>query len=72
MNLLKLIDRYNRTRPENAPWLNQARLARLADVSASMVTLHIQGKRPISDDHAARYARVLGVSIDEVRDDRAA
>lgn len=68
MNLLKLIDRYNRTRPENTPWLNQAGLARRAGVSAAMVTLHIQGKRPISADHAARYARVLGVTVEDIRE----
>lgn len=67
MDLLALIDQYNRTRPEGAPWLNQARLAKAAHVSPATVTRHVKGTHPISDDHAVRYARVLGVTVEAIR-----
>jgi plasmid maintenance system antidote protein VapI len=73
MDLLTLIDQYNRTRPGDAEWLwlNQRRLALAAGVSPSLVTRHIQGKRRITRDVAERYARVLRVSIEEVLDEAA-
>ena len=68
MNLLRLIDQYNRTRPAGEPWMTQASLAKAAGISATMVNLHIHGKRPISADHATRYARVLGVTVEDIRE----
>lgn len=67
MDLLALIDQYNRTRPEGAPWLNQARLAKAAHVSPATVTRHVKGTHPVSEEHAHAYAGVLGVPVEAIR-----
>lgn len=73
MHLTDVIDEYNRTkRQRGEPVMTQGRLAELAGVSRATVNSHANGRnRPLMDT-ALAYARVLGVSIEELFSDAAA
>jgi transcriptional regulator with XRE-family HTH domain len=65
--LLKLIDQYNRTRPEGEPPLNKTRLAEAAGISRPTLNAIEAGRigllRPVQS-----VADVLGVPVTELID----
>lgn len=62
MDIADLIDEYNRTRRQRGePVMTQRRLAQLAGVSDTLVSLQATGKRPITPAQHAAYQEILRV-----------
>lgn len=67
MDIPHLIDEYNRTKREaGEPVMTQKRLAELAGVSESLVSLQVNGHRGITEQQEAAYRRILRVDLRDV------
>ena len=71
--LAHLIDEYNRTkRQAGEPVMTQGRLAQLVGVSRVTVSNHARGRSEPLVTTVLAYARVLGVTVEELVSDAAA
>jgi transcriptional regulator with XRE-family HTH domain len=73
MNLVELMDEYNRTkRQKGEPVMTQRRLAELTGVAEATVSRHVNGRTGVDLTQAAAYAKALGVPIEALIEEPAA